>query len=287
VFKIGDFARISQVPVSALRYYDEVGLLKPASVDRFTGYRYYSIDQLPRLNRLLALRDLGLPLEQVARLLEADIPPSELRGILTLRRTELQSSIELAQARLKRVELRLQQIEMEGKMPDYDIVLKQVEPQPVISAASVVEDRQLSRLSGAFAAEGDLVELIGKHCDRLAAQVGHLVEQPGAKGRGPWMLIYEQQGEAISLEMAAPVEANAKGQQVRGLRELPGYEAAASVVHHGTYDTLLQAYSALGQWIESSGYQVCGPCREIYLHHDGDNLNNCCVTEVQFPVERG
>ncbi|MBE9472709.1 MAG: MerR family transcriptional regulator, partial [Chloroflexi bacterium] len=73
MFKIGDFSRISQVSVKTLRYYDEIGLLKPAHVDRFTGYRYYSVDQSPRLNRILALKDLGLSLEQIARLLDGEL----------------------------------------------------------------------------------------------------------------------------------------------------------------------------------------------------------------------
>ena len=54
MIKIGDFARLSQVSVVTLRYYDEMDLLKPVKVDSFTGYRFYSADQLPRLNRLLA-----------------------------------------------------------------------------------------------------------------------------------------------------------------------------------------------------------------------------------------
>jgi DNA-binding transcriptional MerR regulator len=62
MFKIGEFSKFSQVTVKTLRYYDQIGLLKPAEVDRFTGYRYYSVDQLPRLNRILALKDLGLSL---------------------------------------------------------------------------------------------------------------------------------------------------------------------------------------------------------------------------------
>jgi DNA-binding transcriptional MerR regulator len=66
MIKIGDFSKLSQATVKALRLYDEMGLLKPARVDNFTGYRYYSADQLPRLNRILALKDLGFSLEQIA-----------------------------------------------------------------------------------------------------------------------------------------------------------------------------------------------------------------------------
>lgn len=68
VLKIGDFSRLTFVSVKTLRYYDELGLLRPVRVDEFTGYRYYSADQLPRLNRILALKDLGLSLEEVKKL---------------------------------------------------------------------------------------------------------------------------------------------------------------------------------------------------------------------------
>ncbi len=80
MFKIGEFSKLSQVTVKTLRYYDEIGLLKPAEVDRFTSYRYYSVDQLPRLNRILALKDLGLSLDQVAHLLDGNLPPGHFRG---------------------------------------------------------------------------------------------------------------------------------------------------------------------------------------------------------------
>jgi DNA-binding transcriptional MerR regulator len=110
-FKIGEFSRISRVSVKTLRYYDEIGLLTPVRVDRFTGYRYYSADQLPRLNRTLALKDLGLSLEQIAALLDDDLPPAEIRGMLRLKRVEIQQHLEEEQARLARIEARLEQIE--------------------------------------------------------------------------------------------------------------------------------------------------------------------------------
>jgi DNA-binding transcriptional MerR regulator len=74
MFKIGDFSRFSRVTVKMLRHYDEIGLLKPARVDPFTGYRYYTADQLPRLNRIIALKDLGFTLEQIGSLLDDIFP---------------------------------------------------------------------------------------------------------------------------------------------------------------------------------------------------------------------
>ena len=85
MLKIGDFSKLSLVSVKALRYYDELGLLKPVQVDEFTGYRYYSTSQLTRLNRILALKDLGLALEQIAQLLDQDLTPDQVRGMLKLK----------------------------------------------------------------------------------------------------------------------------------------------------------------------------------------------------------
>src|SRR5512139_3441683 len=118
MIKIGDFARLSQVSVVTLRYYDEMDLLKPVKVDHFTGYRYYSSDQLPRPNRILALKDLGFSLEQIKLMLVEDLPLEQLRGMLTAQRDQVEKRLAEEQRRLERIEPRLRQIEMENKMPD-------------------------------------------------------------------------------------------------------------------------------------------------------------------------
>jgi DNA-binding transcriptional MerR regulator len=74
MIKIGDFSRLSQVPISTLRYYDEVGLLRPAAIDETSGYRFYTLEQLPLLNLILALKWLGLSLDQIAQLLAEKVP---------------------------------------------------------------------------------------------------------------------------------------------------------------------------------------------------------------------
>ena len=111
MLKIGEFSRISHVSAKTLRYYDEIGLFRPAQVDRLTGYRYYSMGQLPRLKRILALKDLGLSLEQIAVLLGDELSPAEIRGMLRLKRAEIQHRLQEETARLALVEARLAQIE--------------------------------------------------------------------------------------------------------------------------------------------------------------------------------
>ncbi|MBC8496712.1 MAG: MerR family transcriptional regulator, partial [Chloroflexi bacterium] len=138
MLKIGDFSKLSRVTVKTLRYYDEIGLLKPAQVDRFTGYRYYSFKQLPRLNRILALKDLGLSLEQIGRLLDEELPSEQLRGMLRLKWAEIEGEVTEAQAHLARVEARLRQIEQEVVMSKYDVIIKKVELLKVASMRGVV-----------------------------------------------------------------------------------------------------------------------------------------------------
>lgn len=118
MFKIGDFSKLSRVSIKALRLYDQMALLKPAHIDNATGYRYYSAEQLPHLNRILALKDLGFSLEQISQILSAPLTPTQLRSMLQLRQAELQAAIDAERIRLQRVAARLKQIEQEDVMSD-------------------------------------------------------------------------------------------------------------------------------------------------------------------------
>ena len=271
MFKISDFARLCRLSVKALRYYDELGLLKPAQIDRFTGYRYYSIDQLPRLNRILALKDLGLSLEQIARLLDNELPPDQLRGMLKLKRAELQQQVEQDRARLARVEARLRQIEQEGKMPTYDVVVKKTEPQWVASVRGVVPTPPEQ---GALWAE-------------LDAYLGQCKVGP----TGPCFTIYhdpEYKERDWDLEVCMPLGTPTPGHERVRVYELPAVETMACTIHHGPFVTISQAYGALMQWIQDNGYRITGPCREVYLR-EAENISQTdpnTVTEIQFPVEK-
>src|SRR5512137_2035035 len=140
MFRIGDFSQLGQVSIRTLRLYDELGLLKPAPIDKFTGYRYYTIEQLPRLNRILALKDLGLSLDQIGELIKRDLPAEQLRGMLMLKQAEIEQQMQAMQTQLRRVAARLNQIEREGKPPQYEVVIKAVEAETIVSCRRVVPD---------------------------------------------------------------------------------------------------------------------------------------------------
>src|SRR5215475_11988679 len=133
MFRIGEFSRIARVSGRLLRYYDSIGLLSPQRIDPATGYRYYSAEQLGRLNRILALKDLGLSLEQVARMVDGKISTSEIRGMLMLKKAELERTLSEEAVRLRHIESRLQQIDEQGSLRDYDVVVKSAARQPYLS----------------------------------------------------------------------------------------------------------------------------------------------------------
>ncbi|MFH8368441.1 MerR family transcriptional regulator [Streptomyces sp. NPDC018031] len=265
---IGDFARHGRVSVRMLRHYDAVGLLRPARVDPSSGYRYYEAAQLARLNRVIALKDLGFTLEQVRSILDEDIGTDELRGMLRLRRAELESAAAEAAARLARVEARLRSIESEGTMPTEDVVVTSLPP---------VRLAELTGIAGGFEPRdiGPVVgPLFAEVCRRLAAGGGTPV--------GPALARYEDAPEpgAIIVRAGVPV----CGGDLPGLRvtDLPGVPLAATVIHRGSMDGVLPTAHALARWIEANGYRPVGYAREVSLDCPDDPAG--WVTELQQPV---
>ncbi|MFC7649196.1 helix-turn-helix domain-containing protein [Streptosporangium lutulentum] len=126
MFSIGEFAQLGRVSVRMLRHYDAIGLLQPAHVDPASGHRFYQADQLSRLNRVIALKDLGFTLHQVSSILDGRIDTAELYGMVRLRRAELEERIATDTARLLRVEVRLKTIAKEGHMHTDEVLLKRI-----------------------------------------------------------------------------------------------------------------------------------------------------------------
>jgi DNA-binding transcriptional MerR regulator len=110
MFRIGLFAQLCRVSVVTLRYYDEIGLLKPSQVDNFTGYRYYTAEQMPRLNRIAVYKEMGLSLEAIAQLLDDNLPVDDFRAMLNAKREELVGQIAQGQAQLSRIDDQLLQL---------------------------------------------------------------------------------------------------------------------------------------------------------------------------------
>ena len=144
MFRIGEFSHIAQVSGRLLRYYDEIGLLSPEYTDPQTGYRYYSAKQLPRLNRILVLKELGLGLDQIAQLLSRNTSSEEIRGMLLLRKAQITQAMQDDMAQLRLVEARLDQIDAFGQSPLLDVVMKAIPPQRYLALREVFRTWRLS-----------------------------------------------------------------------------------------------------------------------------------------------
>ncbi|MFI9269697.1 MerR family transcriptional regulator [Kitasatospora sp. NPDC052896] len=272
MFTIGDFARHGRVSVRMLRHYDATGLLRPAHVDPVTGYRRYTAAQLARLNRVIALKDLGLSLRQVQEILDERVGTEELRTMLRLRRAELEDAMAVAAARLLRVEARLRAIESEGRMPMDDVVIKSV---PVTRVA------ELTATAASFE-PGDIGPVIGPLYGELFRRLDAAAVTPA----GPGVAYYEDAPEGdgrITVHAAVQVSAPLQDGAFRVL-DLPHLDRAATIVHRGSMETVLPAAQALARWIDENGYQSAGYPREISLECP-ENRDDW-VTELQAPVTR-
>jgi DNA-binding transcriptional MerR regulator len=252
VFSIGDFAKLGRVSVRMLRHYDSLGLLVPAQVDAGSGYRSYRAEQLRRLNRILALKDLGFTLQQVQSILDEKLGAEELRGMLRMRRAQLQEQLTADAARLTSVEARLRTIEREGRMSTDDVVVKPVPPARVAELTAV-----------AASYEG------------------------GVRMAGPPIAYYDpapaESAEAVTVHAAATVAVEPDAGYDFAVLDLPELPSAATIVHHGSMDEADRSMHTLAQWIDDNGYKMEGYAREVCLGFDPDDPSKW-VHEFQVSI---
>lgn len=281
LFKIGDFSRLAQISVRMLRHYDMLGLLTPNHVDRFTGYRYYTIDQLPRLNRILALNGLGLTLQEIADLLGGgtEIPLDHLRGMLLLRQKELERELAEKRWQLASVEARLQQIEHENNPNPYEVVVKTLEPLPVASIRLI----------------SPTVQEVGSYCNALHGQLYRRLRQYGIEPIAPEVTFYHHNEYVevdIDIEVATAISdaalAAAPVVDAVQFREVSGCELAATLIFEGAFEGVVAAIQPLLRWIGLHNHVPAGPLRELHLsgpvqENGGQHAVN--VIELQMPIE--
>jgi DNA-binding transcriptional MerR regulator len=275
MFRIGEFSKIAQVPGSLLRYYDEIGLLKPAHIDQWTGYRYYSARQLPRLHRILALKELGLTLDQIARLVEEEVSAAEIRGMLTLKKAQVEQTVNQERARLRALEAHLQQIDAPSHAA-FDIVLKSVPSQGYLALREVLPDAD-----AALNIMRELIQTLPKRTKRDL--LGHFTT-----------VIHSEtlETDCLDIEMGAvfsgadDVTMRLPSGRLLQVQQLPEIPTMATVVRVGGFEQNCQSYGAIGLWVEDNGYRISGPGREVLIQPPRTKQLDEMVTDIQFPVER-
>lgn len=275
MLKIGNFSRIANVSIRLLRYYDEIGLFQPVHIDAESGYRYYKTAQIKDLNKILALRDLGLSLEQIKLYLENDLSPDELRGMLLLKKSQLHQSLNEELSRLKRVEYRLNRLESDDDPIPNDVVIKPVPAQPYVSMRNPrlpVGDfnMYLTQLFEGIAGKNlnlpnTVTVLEHSDCtpeDYYDLEIGFVLP-PNA----------QLQSNAITLNNNLALIP----------RELPAVQQMATVLHVGPWGTGMRSYLEMGRWIEAHGFEIVGATREVYMEMARNDRDNN-VVEFQLPI---
>jgi DNA-binding transcriptional MerR regulator len=270
MLRIGEFARLSGLSSKALRNYDLRGVFHPAWVDPATGYRYYSPTQLPGLRRIVALKELGLPLAEVAALVSGG---GDVRAALDRRRSQLEAMRADLARTLEALDIR---IEWEDTGPD--VVVRTVAAQRVAGLRAQVPT--------------------GADIGPLFHELEALVARAGARANlPPGAVVFDRGRTTIDVEVFVPVSTAVDRGRV-ATRVLDSARVAA-LIHHGSYEAMDRTREALDRWVEASRWERAGPARVIYLSFGAEpdlGLPSTYladravdfVTELQLPVrDRG
>lgn len=265
VYKIGLFAQMNKVTIKTLRHYDEMGLLKPARIDESNGYRYYTSAQLPVLHQIIALRQIGMTLDEIAKVQKG----MSVEDLLMRKRAELIRTIAQETMKLSQVEYYLSHKE---KNLDYHVILKEI-PE-VMVASKRVRIPNYEALNEEASKMGREIELVGCVC-AVPEYCFNLYHDEGYRD------------EDIDVEICEAVTEMKEDTETLKFKKMPRVETAACVLHRGGYGGLPKAYSALIQWMEENDFKAVGGPRESYI--DGiwnKDSEEEWLTEIQFAVRK-
>lgn len=263
---IGRFSKICRLSVSSLRYYDELGLLRPALVDPESSYRYYLLSQVRVAETIRLMRALDMPLEEVRRFLE-ERDPAKARDLLNAHQRRMEERVEEGQ----RILSYLRRLQDEDAEPEpAPVRARDLPPQDVLCMRACVPEREVSGTWRAFAAD------LQRH-----------IQQSGQMAAGPIGAIFPDpvhREEAVNLTVFLPV-AGPQEPKGRIVADTLAGGLAATIVHRGPYTLLHRSYQQLASWVQRHGHEMAGPPREIYWRGPTEAEDpNGYETEVIWPV---
>lgn len=265
-YRIGEFSKIVRISIKGLRFYHQQGLLHPSSIDRDSGYRYYSDECIPKAYLILRLRDLEFSIKEIAEIIQVCNDDSDLVAYFEKKQDIITEKAE----RLKRIQISLNQFikhEKEYNMIDkkQDITIKTVEAVKMISI----------RYKGCYG-----------ECGKY---IGILMRTAGGKIAGKIFNRYHDEGykeNDADIEVCVPIRVKIEKEGIT-YTELPETKVI-STMHLGPYDKVGDAYKRLIDYTKDHSVTLTGPCREIYIKGPGMFFRgnpNKYLTEIQFPIQ--
>jgi DNA-binding transcriptional MerR regulator len=277
MFSIGDFSMLARVSRRVLSNYEILGLLRPELFDELSGEHCYSAAQLPRLNRIVVLKELGFAVEDIVRLVD-HVPAAELRGMVLLRRFEAgRLSDADAEAglmqRLLRAETRITQIEDQCSLGAQDVMLREEPSRRFLcmreTLPSFAKVRAVLRAIADSARSSISPEALGplmvvSHSREF--ELEHMDMQLG-------MLL----GQSVEQELRLP------DRRRLSTEDLPAVACMAICARTGTAEHAHLMTARLARFVEDNGYRLAGPSREMFIEA-GEPTTLPAVIEMQFPL---
>ncbi|MEG0693095.1 MAG: MerR family transcriptional regulator [Oscillospiraceae bacterium] len=266
MYRIGEFSKMSKTTIKALRYYDEIGLLNPEGIDQFTGYRFYTTNQLVELHNIQSLRQIGLSIDEIKLILSG----SNAQTILKKRKAELVAELQNGQDQLSRIEFILLG-KQEEQFMNYKATIKELPECIVFSKKMTVPN-----YDAYFEVIPAIGEQVTKHYPDLKCSVPEYCFIRYLDG--------EYKEKDIRVEFCEAVDKMRDDFEDIHFQQIETI-TAVSVMHKGGYAELSQAYAFAFQWIESNGYTVIESPRENYI--DGiwnKEEQEDWLTELQIPA---
>lgn len=270
MFKIGEFSRLMRVSARMLRYYDKCGIFCPAQLDDLNGYRLYSTEQIPQLNRIISLRDLGFGVEEIGEILPHYDNMVYMKKVLERKQKDINLTILSEQEKLFKIAAMSGVMEKEKDRMIYDVELKKLDAVKVLSLRESISS---------YDQEGRLWEKLGNFAGKHGIDFssgGYSIYHDG-----------DYKEDDVDVQIAVPVPALKENEGEFKYLELPAITLAATIRFSGPYDNYSSAMEKLATWIEKNGYEFDGLLRGLTIVGPANKSNpQEYLTELQVQVKK-
>ncbi|MCL1809424.1 MAG: MerR family transcriptional regulator [Clostridiales bacterium] len=269
MFRIGEFSKLVRVSPRMLRHYEKCGLLYPAEIDKFTGYRQYSAGQIPLLGNIVSLRDVGFSIDEIKDTLPRFDDYAYMDRVLRIKLAEAKEALSTEQEKLNRLMQMSGTVRKERKIMVFDVELRKLPSVKVLSLRGIIPR---------YRDEGMLWEKLGTYAAK---------KQIAATGGG-YSTYFDEEYKEIDpdVEIAIPVDELGESDGEFVYKEYPEIPQAATARFSGPFDGGYDAAcEKLAKWMEAHGYAFAGPLRgHVTVPPSEDSNPEDWMTELQAPV---
>ena len=271
MFRIGEFSKLVRVSPRMLRHYEKCGLFYPAEIDKFTGYRQYSAGQIPLVQNIVTLRDLGFSIDEIEEILPNLTDFAYMDKMLRTKALSVKAAIECEQAKLERLLGMSDTMRKERNILVYEVEFKKIPAVKVISLRGIIPQ---------YNQEGILWGKLGRHIgeNRIECLSGGYSTYFDAE--------YKESDPDVEIAIEVSNLGESCGEFI--FKEYEEIPLAATVLFTGPFDGGYDAAcEKLARWLENNGYSTAGYLRGYVISSPEDEPDpEKWQTELQVAVTK-